>query len=434
MGTPLKIVVIGGGSSYTPELIRGFIERAHRLNIGEVALVDIETGKEKLQIIQAFADKAFKKNNLGTIVTAYLSPEEALQNADYVITQIRVGGLSMRALDESIPVKHGFIGQETTGIGGFMKGLRTIPVIVDLAHLMEKHCPNAWLINFANPSGAVTEAVLKHTTIKTAGLCNVPINMQREIASLLHLPKEALQYDFSGLNHLCFVTDVRFEGNSLMNTVIEHSAELGTIVSNIETGAPDIEWLTLMGALPSPYLEYYFDTQAQLKKQTSAIESGEGSRAEQVMKTEKRLFDVYKNNTLDSNIDILEERGGSMYSEAAVSLIESLEGHNDAFHVLNVQNENINNHLPANAVIETTCYVSKNTIQLMSSKAYPAIFSGLVQSVKAYETLMVEAALTQSLFTAKQAWLAHPLNQNHENSLALLSEMLIANESYITLK
>ena len=211
----IKIVVIGGGSSYTPELADGIIKSRNTFPVGELVLVDVESGRKKVEIVCSLIQRMFKKENLNIEVSYTLDREKALEGADFVVSQFRVGGLEARSRDEKIPLKYGIIGQETTGPGGFAKALRTIPVILDLCRSMEKICPEAWLINFTNPSGIVTQAVHKYTKVSCIGLCNVPINMEKEICSALGADKSRVHCSFAGLNHLSFIGKLYVDGKDL---------------------------------------------------------------------------------------------------------------------------------------------------------------------------------------------------------------------------
>ncbi|MER2256742.1 MAG: 6-phospho-beta-glucosidase, partial [Priestia megaterium] len=218
----IKIVTIGGGSSYTPELIEGFIKRYDELPVRELWLVDVEEGKEKLEIVGDLAKRMVKKSGLPIDVHLTLDRREALKDADFVTTQFRVGLLDARAKDERIPLKYGVLGQETNGPGGLFKGLRTIPVILDICRDIEELCPEAWLINFTNPAGMVTEAVLRYSNIKKiVGLCNVPIGMEMGIAKLLDVDHSRIRIDFAGLNHMVYGLDVYVDGVSVKDQVID---------------------------------------------------------------------------------------------------------------------------------------------------------------------------------------------------------------------
>jgi 6-phospho-beta-glucosidase len=237
MKTGLKIVTIGGGSSYTPELIEGFIKYYDELPVSEIWLVDVEAGKEKLEIVGGLAKRMVEKAGVSIDIHLSLDRRQALQDADYVTTQFRVGLLDARAKDEGIPLKHGVLGQETNGPGGLFKALRTIPVILDICRDMEELCPNAWLINFTNPAGMVTEAVLRHSGIKkVVGLCNVPIGMEMGVAKLLDVEHSRVRIDFAGLNHMVYGLDVYVDGVSVKDKVIAliSDREKSITMKNIE--------------------------------------------------------------------------------------------------------------------------------------------------------------------------------------------------------
>ncbi|MFE7915537.1 6-phospho-beta-glucosidase, partial [Bacillus mobilis] len=254
--TGIKIATIGGGSSYTPELIEGFIKRYDELPVREIWLVDIEAGKEKLEIVGNLAKRMVKKSGLPIEVHLTLDRREALKGADFVTTQLRVGLLEARAKDEAIPLKYDVIGQETNGPGGLFKALRTIPVILDICKDMEELCPNAWLINFANPAGMVTEAVLRYTNIqRVVGLCNVPIGIRMGLARLLEVDASRVHVDFAGLNHMVYGLDVYLDGVSVMDRVLElvTDPEKQITMENIAALNWEPDFIRGLRAIPCPY-------------------------------------------------------------------------------------------------------------------------------------------------------------------------------------
>ncbi len=280
--TGLKIATIGGGSSYTPELVEGFIKRYAELPLRELWLVDIEAGKEKMEIVGNLAKRMIEKAGLPIEVHLTLDRRAALKDADFVTTQFRVGLLEARAKDERIPLKYGVIGQETNGPGGLFKGLRTIPVILDICKDMEELCPDAWLINFTNPAGMVTEAVLRYSKIKKiVGLCNVPIGIEMGIAKLLDVDHSRIRIDFAGLNHMVYGLDVYVDGVSVKETVIEKLTDPtnSSFVRNIEGIGWEPEFIQAVGVLLCPYHMYYYKTQEMLEKDLKNAEK-EGTRAE----------------------------------------------------------------------------------------------------------------------------------------------------------
>ncbi|MEM5769905.1 MAG: 6-phospho-beta-glucosidase, partial [Bacillota bacterium] len=291
----LKIAVIGGGSSYTPELVDGFIRRAAELPVCEICLVDIAAGERKLKIVSELARRMVAAAGLHMSITATLNRQEALRGADFVVTQFRVGGLTARARDERFPLPYHVLGQETTGPGGFAKALRTIPVMLDICADMAAWCPDAWLINFTNPAGLITESVLKYTQTKCIGLCNVPIHMQMTIAKLLEAKPRELFIDFVGLNHLLWGRKVCLRGGDVTGEVLAKLQDGAALsVKNI----PDLKWdgefLRALGMVPCPYHRYYYMTDALLAEElAAAAPDGPGTRAEQVQAVENRLFALY---------------------------------------------------------------------------------------------------------------------------------------------
>ncbi len=318
----VKIVTIGGGSSYTPELVEGLIKRYNELPVRELWLVDIEEGKEKLRIVGNLAKRMIKKAGVPMEIHLTLDRKEALKDADFVTTQIRVGLLDARIKDEKIPLNHGIIGQETNGPGGMFKALRTIPVILDIDKDMSKLCPNAWMINFTNPAGMVTEALLRYgKNKKIIGLCNVPIGMEKAVAKVLDVEHKRLRMDFIGLNHMVFGKEVYVDGVRVTDKLINLLADgnIEQIVKNISDFTWDKDFIKALGMMPCPYHKYYFQTKDMLKEELEQFSKGE-TRAEVVKKVEEELFKLYRDENLDIKPPELEKRGGAYYSDAACSL------------------------------------------------------------------------------------------------------------------
>jgi 6-phospho-beta-glucosidase len=300
----LKLVTIGGGSSYTPELIEGIIKRHDEFPVTEIWLVDIEEGKEKLEIVGNLAKRMIKHANLPIDVHLTLDRKKALENADFVVTQFRVGQLDARIKDEKIPLKYGVLGQETNGPGGLFKGLRTIPVILEICKEIEELCPDAWLINFTNPAGMVTEAILRYSNLKkVVGLCNVPIGMKMGIAQLLDVDPSRVRIDFAGLNHMVYGLDVYLDGVSVKKEVIDMlcDPENSSFVKNIQGLGWEPEFIRALDALPCPYHMYYYKSKEMLE-QTIEKAKKEGTRGEVVKRIEKELFELYKDETLNVNL------------------------------------------------------------------------------------------------------------------------------------
>lgn len=427
----MKIAVIGGGSSYTPELLEGLIENSHVLGLEEVWLCDVPEGQEKLQVIEQLANRMVKAADNPFTVNATLERKDAIVGADYVITQIRVGQLEMRRKDEYIPLKYGVIGQETTGPGGFMKALRTIPVILDICKDIEELAPDAWLFNFTNPAGVVTEAVLKYSKVKTVGLCNNPINYYKKFAAHYGVSLEDVSIDFVGINHLNWITDYYIQGESKLHEVLA-----GKQAAYEAENIPSFDWepsfLQSLGAIPSGYHKYYYQQDKVLKKQLGEFKENR-TRADQVKEIEAELFEKYKDPDLSEKPKELEKRGGAYYSEAAVQLIKSVHLNLKRVHTLNVQNNGAIACLPDDACVEVNCVVENHRVtplQTDPGKTSPQI-RGLLQVVKAYEELTVEAAVKKDKGIAIQALSIHPLVPSYEIAESILNDMLAANKNYV---
>jgi len=427
----LKIATIGGGSSYTPELVEGFIKRYDELPVKDLYLVDIEEGKEKLEIVGNLAKRMVEKAGVDINIHLTLDRREAIKDADFVTTQFRVGLLDARIRDEKIPLRYDVIGQETTGPGGFAKAQRTIPVILDICKDIEELSPNAWLINFTNPSGIITEAVLKYTNVKTIGLCNVPIGMVYGVAEMLDVDVKRVSIDFAGLNHLVWGTHVYLDGDDITEKLIDSFAG-GKSMSM--KNVPDLPWeaefIKSLGMFPCPYHRYYYLADKMLeeeKKDAATI----GTRGEQVKKLERELFELYKDPNLDVKPPQLEKRGGAHYSDAACSLINSIYNDKKDIHVVNVKNNGTILDLPNDVVIETNAVIDKNGAHPINIGHVPTKIRGLMQSVKAYEELTIEAGVTGDYYTALQALTIHPLVPSSTVAKKILDDIIRENIDYL---
>lgn len=428
----LKIATIGGGSSYTPELIEGFIKRLASLPVKDIYLVDIDAGLEKLQIVTALAQRMAAKSGADLQIHATTDRREALKDADFVTTQFRVGLLDARIRDERIPLRYQRIGQETTGAGGFAKALRSIPVILDICHDMEELCPNAWLINFANPSGILTEAVLNHTSIKAIGLCNCPINMINDMAEKFSCPVDDVFCDFVGINHLIWAQKVLVRGRDVTAEAIDKicSDSAKEIMANIPEIHYDPIFLKSLGMVPVSYLKYYY-MQPEMLAECIAAAEGDGCRGEVIKKVEKELFDLYRNPELDTKPAQLASRGGARYSDAACSLIDSIYNNKKDIQTVNVLNCGTNADLPYHAVIERNCVIDANGAHPLHIGHTPLKIRGLLQTVKAYEQLTIEAAVTGNYEAALQALTIHPLVNSATVARSILDDILAENKEYL---
>ncbi|MDO3410986.1 6-phospho-beta-glucosidase [Saccharibacillus sp. CPCC 101409] len=424
----LKIAVIGGGSSYTPELIEGFILNYATFPVREIVLVDIEPGRRKLSIVGQLARRMVAKSGLPITVKLTLDRREALAGADFVSTQMRVGMLEARGWDETIPLKYGMIGQETTGPGGMMKALRTIPVLLDVARDMEELCPDAWLLNFTNPAGMVTEAVNKYSRIRTIGLCNSPIAAYKWLSQLYKVPIERISCEFAGLNHLHYISRIEIDGESKLEELLDNRD--GYSARNV----PQYEWngalLRTLNAIPSYYLKYFYLHRELLAEQQAAAARGE-TRAETVQRLEEELFELYQDVNLAEKPKQLEQRGGAYYSEAAVRLMNSLHNDKGDIQTLNVANNGILDFLPDDACIEVNCRVQRSGPVPLPVQTVPEAAKGLIHAVKTYEQLAIRAAVTGSRDLALTALAHHPLVPSVSAAEKMLNEMLERNKAYL---
>lgn len=429
----LKIVIIGGGSSYTPEIIEGFIKRSRELYIEEIHLVDIKEGEEKLNIVGNLAKRMVEKAGLKIKIILTLDRRNALKQADFVITQFRVGGIDARIQDELFPLKYDVIGQETTGPGGFAKALRTIPVMLDITKDMEELCRDAWLINFTNPSGLVTEAVLKYSNIKCIGLCNVPIHMQMNISKMLDVKPDDLYVDFVGLNHLVWGRKVWYQDKDVTQDVISRLIDGANLtMKNITDLKWDKEFLNSLQMIPCPYLRYYYMNDIMVNEEKDAARKGK-TRGQVVKEVEKELFEKYKDVNLKEKPKELEKRGGAYYSDAAVSLISAIYNDKKEIHVVDTLNNGTIEGIARDSVIEVNCLIDKRgATPLIKREEVPIEIKGLIQSVKAYEILAIEAAVKGDKNIALLALINHPLIPSVKVAKQILNDLLIINYNYLT--
>ncbi|EIV5842557.1 6-phospho-beta-glucosidase [Klebsiella pneumoniae] len=429
----LKIVVIGGGSSYTPELIEGLLNRYHEMPVASLWLVDIEEGKEKVEIIAGLARRMIAKAGLTIEVVATLDRESALRDADFVCSQFRAGCLDARISDERISLKYGLIGQETNGLGGFANACRTIPIALEIAADMERLCPDAWLLNFTNPSGMVTEAILRHSRIKAVGLCNVPVIMQKGITTLLQCADEKeVVIQVAGLNHFIFVRQILHKGKEWLPEVIaEINAGRDPLVPR---NIPPFRWpshlLQGLGMIPCAYLRYYY-MKDDLLRQELAEAGGEGTRGEVVKQLEKILFDQYRDPHLAVKPKALEGRGGQYYSEAACELMNAIYNDKRIIMHVNTRNNGAINGLPDDCAVEVSSLITASGPLPLNVAPFPEDTLRLLQLMKSFERLTIEAALTGNRHTAWRALTLNPLIVSGEMLELALDEVIAENRQWL---
>ena len=415
----VKVAIVGAGSTYTPELVEGFIRRADRFPVDELALLDVDPSR--LEVVGGLARRMLDRAGFGgrTVLTG--DRDEAIDGAAFVIVQLRVGGQAARLRDETIPLRFGCIGQETTGAGGFAKALRTVPVVLELAELAERRgAPGCWFIDFTNPTGLVTQALLDRQ-VRAIGLCNVAIGFQRRFADRFGVEPERVELEQVGLNHLSWVRAVKVDGVDRLPGLLETDmAELSA-----EAEVPP-ELLRALGAIPSYYLRYYYRTREMLERQTQGP-----TRAEEVAQIEHDLLELYGDPDLAEKPQLLERRGGAFYSEAAAQLVASLASGTGDVQVVNARNAGAIPNLADDDVVEVAARVDTDGVHPIPVAPLGQDMLGLVQQAKAYERLTIDAATTGNRSTALRALLANPLVPDVDAATGLLDAILDANREHL---
>lgn len=416
----MKLTVVGGGSTYTPELIDGIAGRRTSLAVDEIVLVDPD--EHRLSLIGPFSRRLLEHAGHPAKVRTTTSLEEGIEGASAVLLQLRVGGQKARASDETFPLTCGCVGQETTGAGGLAKALRTVPVVLDIAEKVRRIAgPDTWIVNFTNPVGIVTRALLQEGH-KAIGLCNVAITFQRWTSALLGVDPSTVELEHVGLNHLTWERGVYVDGvDRLPELLADHVEGLAEHIG-IDGGL-----MRRLNMVPSYYLNYFYNHDAVVKKQLT-----EPPRAEVVAAVEKELLDIYGDPSVVTKPEQLSQRGGAYYSEAAVQLVHALTGGEGAEkHVVNVQNNGSLPFLPDDAVIEVSSTVDANGGRALPVRPVEPSISGLISHVTAYEYLALEAARHGGRDRVANALLAHPLIGQHAIADQLADELIAQNRDLL---
>jgi 6-phospho-beta-glucosidase len=415
----MKIAIIGAGSSYTPEIIEELVRLKDRLPVTRLAFMDID--EQRLEIMTGFCQRFMLHLGHQIEIDPTTDRRRAIEDSRFVLTQIRVGGNAQRVLDEKIPLKYGVIGQETTGPGGMFKALRTIPVMLEIAREVEAVAPDAWIINYTNPTGLIAEAVNNYTGVTVAGLCAGAYFPRNAVQHALEVPGSSIYYDYFGLNHLNYGYNLRVNGRFLSDQDWAKIAQMAT------WGSVNAELIRMMNVIPSPYLQYYFHhtqcvAQAGIKTLT---------RGETVQQIEAEVFRHYADPTQDTKPEALNKRGGGGYSEIALSVMEAAYTNQNRNIIINVPNRGAVTGMPDDAVLEIPCLVNASGIFPLRQPEVPRVMWGLISAVKTYEQYTVEAAITGSREAALLALMSHPLVGEYELAVPLLDEMLHANQAFL---
>ena len=415
----MKIAVVGGGSTYTPELVSGLSRERERIDVRELVLHDIDA--ERREVVGGLARRMLDRQGFTGSLEVTDELDRALDGADFVLIQIRVGGQQARLSDETVPLACGCIGQETTGAGGLAKALRTVPVVLGIAERVRQlAAPGAWIVDFTNPVGIVTRALLD-AGHRAVGLCNVAITFQRSIARLLDVEPERVLVDQVGLNHLTWIRAVRVDGDDVLAGLLADHGEALAAQS-----ALPLRLLEELGTVPSSYLRYFYAHDAVLEEQRDGV-----PRAATVAEIEAELLRLYRDPSLTEKPALLEQRGGAFYSEAATGLVASLASGDGLVHVVDVRNGGTLTGLAADDVVEVPARVDGHGPQPLEQRPLAPELLGLAQHVAAYERLAAEAALTGDRVVTRKALLAHPLVGQHEIAEELVDRLLAADVEHL---
>jgi 6-phospho-beta-glucosidase len=414
----MKVAVVGGGSTYTPELVDGFARLRQLLPVEELVLTD--PNQERLDVVGGVAERILAKQGHPGRLVRTTDLDQALDGASVVLLQLRVGGQDARNVDETLPLECGCVGQETTGAGGLAKALRTVPVVLDIAERVRARADDkAWIVDFTNPVGIVTRALLE-AGHRAVGLCNVAIGNQRRVAEHFAVDPCRVELDHVGLNHLTWTRRVLVDGVDVLPDLLERGHELLT-----PPGLP-LDLLRRLGVWPSYYLRYYYAHDAVVAEQKAAP-----SRAAEVAAIERQLLDLYADPALDEKPALLEQRGGAYYSEAAVNLVASLVADRGDVQVVNLRNNGTLPFLDDSAVIEVPARVGGSGVAAVPVEPLAPLFAGLVAHVSAYEQLALDAAVHGGRDRVYRALLAHPLIGQHDVAARLTDLLLDANRDFL---
>jgi 6-phospho-beta-glucosidase len=424
----VKVAVVGGGSTYTPELIDGILQRHDRLPVSTIHLIDIDL--TRLTVIAAFAKRMVQASGRDINIEFSTDIREGVRNASFVVSQFRVGSQKARHRDEMLGRKYGLVGQETVGVGGFAKALRTIPVALSIAQIIQEEAPAAMLLNFTNPAGLITQALKTHApAVKSIGLCNVPWNTRIEIAGALNVAASTVEFDYVGLNHLSWIRGVSVNG---VDRSPEAIAAFRGLTINTATPGDSPAWvqgtIDYLQAIPNYYLLYYYEEKAWIDFQRN-----NPTRASEVMKIEDVLLEKFADETLVTKPVELMERGGAYYSDSAAELMADI--HNDAgtVHIVNTLNNGAVHGFPDDAVMELPSIITKDGARSISSNAMRGDIDALVRTVKDFEMLTIDAAVTGNAQSALLALLTNPIGPDSSQARELWKDLRTENAGLIGL-
>lgn len=426
----IKMVVIGAASNYTPELFVNLAEERGRLDVEQVTLIDLNA--EKLNFVANVCQRLINSHELDLRLVKTTDREEGISGADFILPQIRVGGLEARVRDETLPMEFGMVGNETTGAGGFVCALRVLPVMLDIARNVERLAPNAWILNLTNPAGIVTEAITKYTRVRTLGFCNIPINTTYAMARLLNTDPAKVQLDSFGLNHLSWTRRVFVDGEERLQPVLDEALDKSSILyeHGLVEQHLDPEWLQTIRMIPSWYVRFFYYPEIILEEDRKSQQT-KGMRD---MQAEEELRTLYSTEGYGERAQkILSEKGGAQYYLPVLQAINSIVNDRGDIVAVDTQNRNALTDLPPNVCVEIPARIFRDRVEPLASGPMPISIRGLVQTVKAYEELTIEAATTGSKQVAISALMANPLVGTYPKARAFLDRVLGNESKYFTL-
>lgn len=426
----IKMVVIGAASSYTPELFVNLAEERDRLEVDQVTLIDLNP--EKMNFVGSVCQQLIDSHKLNLRLVMTTDREEGIAGADFILPQIRVGGLEARVRDETLPMEFDMVGNETTGAGGFVCALRVLPVMLDIARDVERLASNAWIMNLTNPAGIVTEAITKHTRVRVLGFCNIPINTTYAMARLLNTDPTKVQLDSFGLNHLSWTRNVFIGGEERLQPILDEAFDRSSILYErglVETHL-DPEWLQTIRMIPSWYVRYFYYPEIILQEDRK-IQQTKGMRD---MQAEEELRILYSTEGYGEQAQkILTRKGGAQYYLPVLQAINSIVHDRGDVVVVDTQNQNALPDLPPHVCVEVPARIFRDRVEPLVSGPMPLSVRGLVQTVKTYEELTIEAATTGSQKAAISALKTNPLVGTYPKARAFLDRVLENESKYFTL-
>jgi 6-phospho-beta-glucosidase len=422
----LKIVVVGAGSSYTPELFASLTSGVTSLTVDEVALVDLNA--DRLEFIANVARRILQDGASSIRLTTSTDLDRAVGGADFVIPQIRVGGLAARKRDEALPMAFGMVGNETTGAGGFVCALRTVPAVVDIARTVERHAPDAWILNLSNPAGIVTEALFRHSPLRTIGFCNIPTNTARQLGAILGVDHARIRLESFGLNHLSWLRRAFVDGLDVLGPMFDDFRQPDHPLMSMIDPLMSIEDLRALRLVPSWYTRFFYFTEQVLAEDQSSTTT----KADRDVVAEERLGTIYRTVGFDDESrEILAGKGGANYYENVLAAIDAIANDTGQVIVADVRNDGAIAELPRDACVEVPARVDRRAATALPVPELPVTVRGLIQAVKAYEQLTIQAAVTGDRTLAVQALVANPLVRSYSKARPFFEQVLEGEGAYL---